>query len=424
MLEDDNSPNPTSSETEPDGAVPERLDPQAFPHPPTPGQGFPATIENVRHLLAGNGFTARFNVLKKRVELRQHGRIASINQIASAAMLNRIGTGWLNPFVGEISLQNPLNPIRDWIASKGWDGIDRFRDFSDTVLAESDYPESLKSALLYRWMLAATAAALADGPLPIHGVLTLQGDQGIGKTSWIARLLPPHLRDDYIKLDHHLDASNKDSIIGCITHFIVEIGELDSSFKKDIARIKGFLTNDFDKLRRPYGKDEVEYPRKTIFAATVNDERFLVDPTGNRRWWTIAVRGLNFKHDIDMQQLFAQLAVDFERGEQWWLTPSEASELAAYNLRHRAVSAIAERIADYINPEANGFEGGSPKTAIEVLQEIGVSNPTNAQCKECGSVLRELYGPPKRIQGRDRWRVHVRPLSQGVSPKEDPPEIY
>lgn len=409
MLDDIKIPPPTSSEEPQIDPRAGRLDPYAFPHPPKAGgTHLPATIENVDHLLAETGFTARFNVIKKRLEVRRAAKPASMNQIASAAMLNGIGTGWLYPFVDELGTRNPYNPIKEWILGKEWDGTDRLSQFYDTVFVVDGYPEMLKTALLYRWLLSATVAALKDGPVPVHGVLTLQGDQGVGKTSWIARLLPPHLRGDYIKLDHHLDASNKDSIIGCITHFFVEIGELDSSFKKDIARIKGFLTNDFDKLRRPYAKDEAEYPRKTVFAATVNDGNFLVDPTGNRRWWTIAVQALDFKHAIDMQQLYAQLAVDYKRGEQWWLTPAEARELAAYNLKHRAVSAIAERVADYLDIEMVGHEGGEPKTAIELLQEIGIASPTNAQCKECGATLREIYGAPKRIQGRDKWRVHTR----------------
>ena len=69
-----------------------------------------------------------------------------------------------------------------------------------------------------------------------------------------------------------------------------------------------------------------------MFAATVNDDRFLVDATGNSRWWTIAVRLIRYDHDIDLQQLYAQLAAELEGGEQWWLTPKEERQLAEYNL--------------------------------------------------------------------------------------------
>ena len=52
-----------------------------------------------------------------------------------------------------------------------------------------------------------------------------------------------------------------------ITAWIVEIGELDSSFKKDVARLKGFLTRESDKLRPAYGKVTIHHPRRTVFAA-------------------------------------------------------------------------------------------------------------------------------------------------------------
>jgi putative DNA primase/helicase len=250
---------------------------------------------------------------------------------------------------------------------------------------------------------------VTDKPFRARGVLTLQGAQGVGKTSWIAALLPAgELRNDCIKLDHHLDASNKDSIINAVGHWITEIGELDSSFKKDVARLKGFLTNDCDKLRRPYARGESEYPRRTVFAATVNEEQFLIDHTGNSRWWTIAVERLEFQHTIDMQQLYAQLARDLDGQEQWWLTPEEESQLAEYNSRHRSISAIGERIREYLDLERLGEPGGTPTTAIELLTALGIANPSNSQCKECGTVLRELLGTPKRINGRDRWRIHTR----------------
>ncbi len=257
-------------------------------------------------------------------------------------------------------------------------------------------------------MLAATAAAVTVEGKRFHcrGVLTLQGPQGVGKTSWIAALMPegPH-RDQFIKRDHHLDGGNKDSILGGISHWITEIGELDSSFRKDVARLKGLLTNDCDKLRPPYARSEVELDRRTVFSASVNDTNFLVDHTGNSRFWTIAVDRLDFKHTIDMQQLFAQLAVELDVGEQWWLTPAEDAQLAEYNLRHRSVSAIEEQLLDAIDLDQVGHGDHPYLTASEVLTKMGIRSPTNRQSKDCGAVLRQYIGQPKRVQGRDRWRV-------------------
>lgn len=386
-----------------------KVDPHDFPHPPTSaGRHPPPTIENLEHLLAQGAFTVRFNEIKKRTEMRHaDGKAASMNEVVSFALRHGFGTGWIYQFVDEIAGRRRHNPVKEWILSKPWDRQDRLADLYDTIIPTDDYPAGLKDILLHRWLLSACQAALAEGPFRARGVLTLQGEQGIGKTSWIGALLPAgEMRKNYILLDHHLDGSDKDSVIKAIEHWVVEIGELDSSFKKDIARLKGFITNERDKLRRPYGRDVLEYARRTVFAASVNENRFLVDNTGNSRWWTVSARLINWKHDVDMQQLFAQLAEELKGGEQWWLTPAENRRLEEYNLRHRSVSAIAERVLEYVDPES-GAEG-KYMTAIQVLTTIGVASPSTAQCRECGAILRECFGPPKRVQGRDQWRVKVR----------------
>ena len=87
------------------------------------------------------------------------------------------------------------------------------------------------------------------------------------------------------------------------------------------------------------------------------------------------------------------------------MTADEEEVLAAYNLRHRALNAVAERVKEFIDPEPPEGMQGAYMTAIQVLHEIGINQPSNAQCRDCGAVLRELYGPPKRVHGRDQWRV-------------------
>lgn len=401
-----------------------KLEPTGFPHPPKAGtHHLPTTIENTEHLLDEGGFAPRFNVIKKKLEIRRtDGAPATMNEIISLASLHGLSTGLTQAFVEEVGHRRPYNPVKEWIRSVPWDGTDRLAAFYQTVTTRESYPDNLKTSLLYRWLLSVVAAAIVGTGFHTRGVLTLQGPQGAGKTRWVAALVPEGpLRHAWVKLDHHMDGANKDSIIGAITHWITEIGELDSSFKKDVARLKGFLTNDCDKLRRPYGREESEYPRRTVFVATVNEDTFLVDPTGNNRWFTVAVDRLDYNHGIDMQQLFAQLAKDVDGGTQWWLDDDEEKRLAAYNVRHRSVSVVAERVREYIRTDhiADRFV---TKTALEVLREVGIQNPTNVQCKECGSVLRELLGEPRRVRGRDKWRIPV--TSRAVTSLDDDDDEY
>ena len=297
----------------------------------------------------------------------------------------------------------------DWIESKPWDGVDRLPAVYDTLQTREDFPQSLKVALIYRWFLSLVAAALKPSGFKGRGVLTLQGPQGIGKTSWVMSLVDdPALREALVKVDHHLDPSQKDSILGAIAHWIVEIGELDSSFRKDMARLKGVLTSDADKIRRPYARTESEYQRRTVFMATVNEATFLVDHTGNSRWWTLPVVKVNFKHGIDMQQVFAQLAVDFHAGELWWLTHEEDELLAERNEHHRSLSAVEELLQAKLDLDAPEGCTKVRMTALKVLAAAGIEKPSNPQCKDANAFLRRLVGDPKRIKGCNYWEVCLR----------------
>lgn len=395
-----------------------RLDPASFPDSPRgrPGE-MPATIPNVRHLLTSYGITVRYNVIKKKllITLPGHGGTSdnadntAMTQIISLAILNGMAFGQIPDYVEFLADRHPYNPVAEWILSKPWDGKDRLPAIFDTLTERAGFPAQLKRILVYKWLLSAVAAALKATGFKGRGVLTFQGPQGIGKTSWVISLVPdPILREMVVKVDHHLDAGNKDSILGAIIHWLVEIGELDSSFRKDIARLKGVLTSDSDKVRRPYARTESEYPRRTVFFATVNEENFLVDPTGNSRWWTLPLTAINYQHGIDMQQVFAQLAVDFEQGAQWWLTKDEEALLDSCNSEHRSISVIRERLMAMLDLSRKGQPGTGYMTSMEVLRKLGFESPKNSDAKEVTAVLREVLGPSKKINGSQKWRVPVR----------------
>jgi putative DNA primase/helicase len=390
------------------------MDLNTLPDQPRPGSDKTlATIANVAAVMDEAGICARYNVIKKKVEIELPGHQGTpdnldnvtLTGIVSLCAQHSMPTGHIGEYVNAIADRQSYNPVTDWIDSAPWDGRDRLPELFATVIQRADYPDPLKRTLLRKWLLSAVAAVIMPS-FHGRGVLTLQGPQGIGKTSWVRSLVSvSKLREQVIKVDHHMDGNNKDSVIGAITHWIVEIGELDSSFKKDIARLKGFLTSDSDRVRRPYDRRESEYRRRTVFIATVNEANFLIDSTGNSRWWTIAVDELNFRHGIDMQQLFAQLAVEVRGGAQWWLDDSEEAALEEWNSRHRAVSVIAELVQEAIDPAARN---SAYLTATQVVQVAGIEKPSNAQAKEAGAFLRELYGEPKRVRGRDCWKVSMR----------------
>lgn len=417
------SPRRNSTRSFLDGEQP--LDPKTFPDQPRPGTSqVLATIPNTRHLLDSYKITARYNVIRKKLSISlpnyrgtpDNADNVAMTQIISLANLNALPTGQIPSFVDTIADENQFNPVADWITSKPWDGVNRLPAIYATLAHKEGFPDGLKEQLIYRWLLSAVAAALTPSGFRCRGVLTMQGAQSIGKTAWVNALVPDEiLRESVVKIDHYLDAGNKDSLLTAVSHWLVEMGELEGSLRKDLARLKGFLTSDRDKMRRPYARTDSEYPRRTVFCATVNDPEFLVDSTGNSRWWTIPVTKINHKHGIDMQQLFAQLAIRFQDGEQWWLTSEEEKLLENQNNNHRKISAVRDRIMGIVDLDALDGSNHPALTPTELLRKIGIPNPSNPQAKECAAVLRELFGDSKRIRGQDKWRVPVKTESWSPS---------
>jgi putative DNA primase/helicase len=374
------------------------------------------TIANVAHLLSSYDILVCYDVIRKKLDIQIPNLMAppenyantALNHIISIANLNGMSTTQLPAFVETIGDRNQINSVADWIKSVPWDGKSRFSDFCDTLTAREDYPSGLKETLLARWLMSAVAAALMPRGFHARGVLTLLGPQGLGKTAWFRALIPNEvLREQVFKGDHLLDLTNKDTVITAVSHWIVELGELEGSLKH-LARLKAFITADSDKVRRPYARGDSEYSRRTVFCASVNDDQFLVDDTGNSRWWTIPVIKINYEHTIDMQQLFAEFAFDFENSPQrWWLSDSEEKLLEQHNKNHRTPSVVRELIM-------SGMQWDLPEdkwvfmSAIEVLRQLGMRMPGNYKCKECTAILRELFGERRKRKGKDGWMV---PLS-------------
>uniref|UniRef100_UPI000AF2E2D5 hypothetical protein n=1 Tax=Sphingobium abikonense TaxID=86193 RepID=UPI000AF2E2D5 len=97
--------------------------------------------------------------------------------------------------------------------------------------------------------------------------------------------------------------------------------------------------------------------------------------------------------------------VELNEGGQWWLTKPEEEQLEAWNDRHKVVSAVADMVMGWIDLDRLGHKSNMQLTASEMLKIVGLDKPTNNQCRECGSVLREKLGAPRRINGREKWRV-------------------
>ena len=239
--------------------------------------------------------------------------------------------------------KNSYNPLMEMVTSKPWDGIDRITEVI-ACLKTSDSYEYVRS-IVTLWFIQSVAAwdyvqstSNKDALPRFESVLVFVGDQGLSKTKFFEGLLPKEFKR-YMKAGVNLDVHNKDSVKIAIEAAITELGELDSTFLKDIGALKAFLSLDRDKMRLPYAKSESNFKRCTSFCASVNDFNFLVDPTGNRRFHPIHLTAILFNlfTKIDKQQLWAQVYELYISGEKWWIDRDLDKDLyAMLNKKHQA----------------------------------------------------------------------------------------
>ncbi len=373
----------------------------------TGGKGKPlSTIENLQEILRRLGVTVRYDVIKKEEELLIPRHTFSLDNAGNASLayiLSWCGrfnypVGQVSDYITYLADQNLHNPVATWITSKPWDGVSRWAEFMDTVKSTN---EPLKCILMHRWMISAVAAAVEPDGISAHGVLVFLGNQYVGKTKWFKTLVPESL--GVIQDGVRLDPKDKDSVKQCVSNWLVELGEIDATFKKsDIAELKAFLTRKSDTFRRAYAKKESRYARKTVFFGSVNPRIYLNDPTGNRRFWTVEVTHLDHSHKLDMQQVWAEFLHMYKTGgEGYYLTAEEMAALNESNLEYTSTDAVDERLTallDWETPEAR-WEW---ITTTEALLLAGVDRPTKADITKASILIREINGDRAKRTSKGR----------------------
>ena len=385
----------------------------------------PCTLVNFQALCNAIGVTIRYNVIAKEIEIIIPGERYSVDNNANAAMAKLLSYcekyGYpsknIDAYVTYLGDQNLYNPVATWIESREWDGVSRIQAICDTITTDDDMT-GLKDTLIRRWLTSAVAAAFMPEGVSAHGVLVLQGEQYLGKTAWLKSLAPPEM--GVIQDGMMLRPDDKDSVKQVCSHWIVELGELDATFRRsDIAQLKAFITRSRDIIRRPFARAESHYARRTVLFASVNPRQFLQDTTGNRRYWTIACHHINYAHDIDMQQLWREvydtIFLPWWRAENrgtlslpWVLTGAEMDKLSGSNEQFDSIDPITERLNSWLDWDSDPFYW-EWMTATDIMSMIGYDRPTRSDVTHCAHVLGKIGKiDRKRSNGRNLTKVPKR----------------
>lgn len=360
------------------------------------------TQTNLKCLLDMHFIKVRWNMMLRMREITIPGinhfvdekENADLAHIYHLATISRMPNKTLDRHLDSLAWINAYHPIVECIENKPWDKVPRMDNFIATVKTKD---QEFSYSIVRRWMISAIAACHTKTGFSAQGVLVLQGVQNLGKTRWVKALDP--LNCGAVKEGLLVDPSNKDSVITASQCWIAELGELDGNFRKaDIARLKSFITNSVDVVRSPYNARNSYLNRRSVFVATVNESNFLVDDTGNRRWWTIEVESIDFSQTLDMQQVWAE-AFHLWKGENeiTWLSEKEMVELNKVNEQHEIIDPFEEKFLTIFDFRPGWEKDTTLKmTTTEVLEKLGWDKPNKSDTCRMGRIIIKHTGKKPR----------------------------
>lgn len=277
------------------------------------------TIENLTFFLEQNNIKVKYNIISHRMEIEgfKSENQEQIEENAPALIEDQLRLegntqSRIASYLNVLAARNSYNPILDTINSTVWDGKTRLNDLFKLLGIDTNTDENKYNRIFLRkWLMQCICGLHNDmkKPFSLDIVLVFKGKQGTGKTRLLEALT---LDSRYFGDGVVLDVRNKDDIMQSLSKWICELGEISSTFKKDIDSLKAFISKSVDEFRVPYGKTAVQYPRMTSFCGTVNEDEFLIDRTGNRRFAVIPLQeDLYIDYDdiknFDFLQLWAEI---------------------------------------------------------------------------------------------------------------------
>ena len=288
-------------------------------------------------VIAYNDFRQR---IEKRIDPPYKGKIgdwADKDTVETRVWLDQnkdvnFSKGDIDQVVMMIAHRKSYNPAQDALRAMAdqWDNQSRINSWLvDYINAECDDSNRIYlSEIGSCWLKGVAARVLMPG-CKRDDVLVLKGEQGFRKStaaSVIADAIHPNSFTDTLP-----DLKSEEVKLALHGMIIVEFAELAAINKSEIEVIKNFVTSQIDHVRGKYAHYYGDYPRTCSFIGTTNDETFLKDPTGNRRWWPVKVASVI---DTDLlrsviRQLLGEAAHRVIAGEPWHVTNLEAHRQAA-----------------------------------------------------------------------------------------------
>lgn len=254
-----------------------------------------------------------------------------------------------------------INSLRNLLHSDYCEMYDPFEDYFNNLPEnsdETDYIELLADTItttkqeLWRicfkkWFVAMVACVLDEKQVN-QTVIVFSGKQGLGKTTWIEKLMPKPLKE-YI-FSGTINPSNKDTLIHLAECMLINLDELENLNKTEIGSLKEIITKTHIRMRKAYGHNNENMPRRASFAGSVNTAQFLNDTTGSRRFLCFEVENIEYAHNIDINKVYTQAVSLYKSEFRHWFNQEEIKEINANNEQYQLRSPEEELLLTWFEP--------------------------------------------------------------------------
>lgn len=297
-----------------------------------------------------------------------------------------------------------FHPIVEWLAQLQWDGVARLDHWIVKVFDPLNYEmeKAYHQAVGVKFLIAAVRRVRNPGCKFDHMPI-FEGNQGIGKSTVLRRLFG----DDYFSDAIPPDLSSRDTALALMGMWCMEFAEIEHLIRNDPEIVKAFFSRQVDRYRPPYAREFVSRPRQLVMAGTTNNDDYLRDSSGNRRFWPIQCQVARVEWiEANREQLWAEAAIRESAGESIWLDDVNVASHAAQAAAKRMTDEVWEpAILKWLNdPETTSLK--VPITSARVLEfALGMSKEkmTKAATMRVGAVFRSLG-----------WTRTVRRLREGL----------
>jgi predicted P-loop ATPase len=261
----------------------------------------------------------------------------------------------LNDAIEQVSSDNAFHPIKLYLESLTWDGVPRIDTFLVDYMGAEDNAYTREA---FRKMLLAAVTRIYEPGRKFDTALVFYSEQGVGKSTLIQRLSKGWFNDSLTNL------SGKESYEAIQFAWLVELAELSALRKSDVEAVKNFISKREDTYRGAYARRVKTHKRQCVFFGSTNDDEFLKDATGNRRFFPVEVKRTRKTHlifepefDAIVDQLWAEAMEGYMLGEA--LTLSDEAEAIAGGTREEftertPIQGLIEEYLDRLFPA--GYE--------------------------------------------------------------------